>query len=102
MMEEDRICHLFLTLPKSYDSLITALETVTNGKRTLKYVKGKLLDEELKHRKGISCKSVSRCDVVAFVTEKLMFKSEKIGHKRSECGSEVATKSRAGRRKKLL
>lgn len=46
---KEDICHLFLTLSKSYDIFITALRTVTDGKLTMEFVKEKLLAEELKH-----------------------------------------------------
>jgi len=38
----------FLSLPKYYDPLITALETLEANKLTLEFVKGKLLDQEAK------------------------------------------------------
>jgi len=37
-----------LTLPKYYDPLVTALETLEPNKLTLEFVKGKLLDQEVK------------------------------------------------------
>lgn len=46
--ETDVVCQLLLTLPKSYDNITTALETVESSKLTLDYVKGKLLDQEIK------------------------------------------------------
>lgn len=44
----DIICHLLLTLSKSFDPIVTALETLEPGKLTLEFVKGKLLDYEMK------------------------------------------------------
>lgn len=46
--EADKISHLFMTLPKSYDSIVTALEASTNEQLNLSFVKKKLLDYELK------------------------------------------------------
>lgn len=43
---------LLLTLPKSFDSLITALDTVEEDKLDLNFVKGKLLDYYLKWKNG--------------------------------------------------
>ncbi|BES99088.1 Hypothetical protein2 [Nesidiocoris tenuis] len=44
--EPDKVCHLLLSLPQQYESVITALETVSDVK--LDFVKSRLLDEELK------------------------------------------------------
>lgn len=47
--EQDKVCHLLLTMPEVYQPTITALET-TNVDLTLEYVKSKLLDAELKYK----------------------------------------------------
>lgn len=41
------ISMLLLTLPQSYDSIVIALETISDDKQTLNFVKSKLLDIEL-------------------------------------------------------
>lgn len=46
--EEDVVCQLLLALPKSYEALITALETMQPDQLTLEYVKKRLLDEQVK------------------------------------------------------
>lgn len=47
--EDDKVCHLLLTMPKKYETVITVLETTTTD-LTLDLVKSKLLDVELKLR----------------------------------------------------
>lgn len=48
MEEEDIVCQLLLSLPKSYDSVVTALETMKAEELTVEFVKGRLLDCEIK------------------------------------------------------
>lgn len=45
--DSDKACYLLLTMPKRYDTVITAIETVTSN-ITLEFVKARLLDAELK------------------------------------------------------
>lgn len=46
--EIDIICHLLLTMPGEYNMVVTALETMPSEQLTLSFVKGRLLDEEMK------------------------------------------------------
>lgn len=50
MEDEDVICQLLLTLPESYDSVVTALETMKIDELTLEFVKGRLLDSDTKRK----------------------------------------------------
>lgn len=55
--ESDKICHLLLSLPKEYETVITALETHDSLKMDL--VRYRLLDEEAKLKSGKSSKTTT-------------------------------------------
>ncbi|BES91785.1 Hypothetical protein2 [Nesidiocoris tenuis] len=54
MEQDDKICHLLMTLPTAYDNVITVLETMDSSDITIEFVKSKLLDAEMKQRQLIT------------------------------------------------
>lgn len=77
--EEEKVNYILLSMPKSYDGIITALETVEDLK--LDFVKNRLLGEEEKKKKGQESFSSDRNRQCAF----LCFTCGKPGHKKFQC-----------------
>lgn len=85
--EEDVVCQLLLSLPKSYDALITALETIQPDQLTLEYVKKRLMDESAKRANQTSHVEENSGES-AFAGKKTGFKCfecGRFGHKRVDC-----------------
>lgn len=88
MEEIDVICHLLLSLPPSFDSLVTSLETLHPKLLTMEFVKSRLLDENNK-RQGRNVKKGEIEFSTAMNVNSYPFRCHncgKEGHKRSECG----------------
>lgn len=50
MEEEDIVCQLLLTSPKYFESVVTALETMKIEDLNLEFVRGRLLDTDIKRK----------------------------------------------------
>ena len=104
--ENDSVCMLLLSMPKEFDSVVTAIETLTADKLTISFVKNRLMDEETK-RAGCNKNYVTEPSVAFNVSyntskskkgqkknsssggdSKFRFKCyscNQVGHKKSEC-----------------
>lgn len=86
MEDMDVICQLLLSLPKSYDNLVTALETMNPKELTLEFVKSRLLDENGKRDGGgSSSKSGESHAMHARNPNIICFTCGKKGHIKSMC-----------------
>lgn len=86
MEETDIMYHLFLALPKSYEVIVAALETISDEKLTIKFVKNKLIEEEILRKNTGSQKE--REDTTIAFNAKFPFRCyqcDRVGHKKSQC-----------------
>lgn len=84
----DIICYLLLSLPKSYDNLVTALETLDPDILSIDFVKGRLLDEFIKTKQSEGASCIKSSSPVAMNANEFKFKCyrcNQVGHKWFEC-----------------
>ena len=92
MENMDIICHLLLTLPRSYENLVTAIETMNPNDLTLEFVKSRLIDEHGKrNNRGSSSNSNESYAMQMRNPNLLCFKCGKKGHIKSMCWSKSFT-----------
>lgn len=82
--EIDIVCHLLLTMPKAYDNLVTALETMEQEKLTVDFVKSRLLDEANKRNGGRGMGANSK-QATAMNANVICYTCNKPGHYQSSC-----------------
>lgn len=91
----DIVCHLILTLPKSFDGLVTALETMDPTKLTIEFFKSRLLDECGKRAAG-NVRSGKPNDSVAMqadFSKTVCHRCKKVGHIRANCRVKLSKKN---------
>lgn len=87
--EIDVICQLLLTMPKSYDSLVTSLETLHPESLNIEFVKNRLLDEYQK-RNAENKNGIFESGNAPTAMNAFQFKCHhcgKVGHKKWQCPS---------------
>ncbi|KAK9693368.1 hypothetical protein QE152_g34249 [Popillia japonica] len=93
MDESDKVCHLLLSMNENYDTVITAIETISLDTVNMEVVKSRLLNEELK----LSSKNkvLAQNDEVSFNASITCFICKKRGHKAAECWTKTNNRGRA-------
>lgn len=97
--EIDVVCHLLLTLPESYDGLVTALETLDPEKLTLDFVKSRLMDEHGKRLMNADDNNGSTNSAAMHagtVKAKKCWRCGSKGHVRSRCYVNLKKNSQNG------
>lgn len=95
MGEIEIVCLLLLSMPKSFDGLVTAIETMEPNRITTEFVKNSLLDESNKRNHGSS--SIKLAGSSAMNTSVICYSCGKPGHYKSQC---LQRKKKFGNRKK--
>lgn len=85
--EMDLVCQLLVTLPNSFDPLVTALETLNPITLTMDFVKSRLIDEYNKRQcKNVKLYTNDRYNETAMNAIRLVcYNCGKDGHKRYDC-----------------
>lgn len=93
--ESDKVCHLLLTLPKEYDTVITTIETMSNEKEIdIEFVKSRLLDSELKFNDGKTTESNNSTNNDVENSFLTCFRCNKQGHKAFQCDNNKQARGR--------
>lgn len=94
MEELDVVVHLLITMPKAYDNLVTALETMDQSKLTVEFVKTRLMDEHNKRTGGTGSNTSSGPGAMVAGTKQIVcYHCKKPGHKKAQCFKNKNNKS---------
>lgn len=86
--ENEVICYLFLTMPKAYENIVTALETINPTELTLDFAKSRFLDEFNKRTGGQSNSKYGESHAMSAKDPTIeCYNCGKRGHIKSECRS---------------
>ncbi|KAG5872606.1 hypothetical protein JTB14_002127 [Gonioctena quinquepunctata] len=84
LKKEDKVCHLLLSLNEEFESVITAIETMSSTTVSMDFVKSRLLDEELKIK--VKFESNGGHSEMSFTASPYTcYKCGKRGHKIVDC-----------------
>lgn len=81
----DAICNLLLTLPESFNVVVTAIETMDPANLTMEFVKSRLLDEANKKKCNLDSCSVNEVAAMNAGYVLRCYFCKQTGHKKSDC-----------------
>ncbi|KAG5898770.1 hypothetical protein JTB14_010980 [Gonioctena quinquepunctata] len=95
--EEDKVCHLLLSLNEEFESVITAIETMNSTTVSMDFVKSRLLDEELKIKAKFESNG-GHSEMSFTASPYTCYKCGKRGHKIADCRQSTTRGNFRGRR----